>query len=200
MSIVLVPRLRNHSLGLLWFHYWNTLRSVLPGTQMSLYIKRFLCSGHGEGELFQILGICKNSFLYSFWWPQGVSLHMCADQFTAQMQTDPPVDLQNSVSVMPLLVSTLPCAFQPLGFSAFSTPFSEHRMSVRLCLGFPSLCSGLETLWAVSWGDCRAHFISACLLLGITALHSLLSNGWKPLFHIFCLFFFSRVIFKLGKI
>ena len=146
MSIVPVPRLRNHSLGLLGFHYWNTLLSILPGTQMSLYSKRFLCSGHGEGELFQILGICKNSFLYSFLVASGrFFTHVCQSVYSSNANRAFR-HLQSSVSETLLPVSALPFAFQPLGFPAFSAPFSEHSMSVRLCLGFPSLCSGLETL------------------------------------------------------
>lgn len=199
MSVVPVPRLRNHSLWLLWFHYWNnTLLSILPGTQMPLYIKRFLCSGHGEGELFQILWDIQE--LFSLLLSGGLRefLYTHANQFTDEMQIDPS-SISRTLSLWCFCLSVL-C---PVHSSYLASLHSQLHFLNTGCLSgsvrisFSMLWPG-NSLWAVSWVNCRAHFISASLLLGITVLHCLLSNGWKPFFHVFCLI--SQVTFKLGKI
>ena len=190
MSIVPVPRLRNHSLGLLWFHCWNTLLSVLSGTQMSLYIKRVLCSGHGEGELFQILGISKNSFLYFFLVAsRSFFTHLCQSVYSWNANgpfcQSPELCLCDAPACQHFALY-IPTIW--LLWALNSTFWTQDVCQALFGISFPMLWPG-NSLWAVSWGTCRAHFISASLLLGITVLHCLLSNGWKPLFHIFCLFF-----------
>lgn len=146
----------------------------------------------GKANYFKSWGYPRILFFTPFWWPQGVSLHTCANPFTAEMQMDPSVKSPElclcdapACQHFALCIPTI-CLLWVLN----SIFWTQDVCQALFGISFPMLWPG-NSLWAVSWGTCRAHFISASLLLGITVLHCLLSKGWKPLFHIFCLFFQS---------
>ena len=150
----------------------------------------------GKVNYFKSCGISKNCFLYSFLVASGSFFtHVCQSVYRWNANR-PSVNLQNSL-----------CDASACQYFALCVPatwllcilnfifWTQDVCQALLQISFPMLWPG-NSLWAVSWGNCRAHFISASLPFPSAEQGSLFCTAYCPMAenHSFMYFVFFFIL------